>query len=116
MSGDERDADGSDPGRTDTNETGADDGMTTGAPSGDATEGEHSGGPPVSLSPTAKSSLLWAAIGGLVFLVLIQGFEIWSGERVSFLLKFAVAAVVAVVAGGATYLLRGRLPAANERA
>jgi hypothetical protein len=63
-----------------------------------------------------KASLLWAAIGGLAFLVLIQGFEIWSGQRVSFLVKFAVAAVVAVAAGATTYLLRGRLVAPNESA
>jgi len=85
--------------------------------SGDASGGdERSEGPPVSLAPATKSSLLWAAIGALAFLVLIQGFEIWSGERVSFLVKVAVAAVVAVVAGGATYLLQGRVPAANESA
>ncbi|MEF8851754.1 MAG: hypothetical protein V5A28_04935 [Haloarculaceae archaeon] len=76
------------------------------------------GDPPVSLSLSSatKSSLLWAAIGGLAFLVLVQGFELWSGQRVSVLVKFAVAAVVAAAAGATTHLLRGRLPAPNESA
>jgi hypothetical protein len=118
MSGDDRDADGTDADGTARDETGTDgEGVTTGAASDDAVdEGEHSGGPPVSLSPAGKSSLLWAAIGALGFLVLIQGFELWSGERVSFLVKFAVAAVVALVAGGATYVLQGRVSPARESA
>ncbi len=82
----------------------------------DSDRDSGAGGPPVSLSPGTKASLLWAAIGGLAFLVLIQGFEIWSGRRVSFLVKFAVAAVVAVAAGATTYSLRGRLAASNESA
>ena len=86
------------------------------APDAESDDRAERNDPPVSLSPAGKSSVLWAAIGALAFLVLIQGFELWSGERVSFLVKFAVAAVVALVAGGATYLLQGRVPPANEGA
>mgnify|MGYP006293181329 CR=1 FL=1 len=51
------------------------------------------------MDPRIKSSLLWGLIGGLSFLVLLQGYELVSTERVAWLVKFAVAA--AVVAGGA---------------
>ena len=68
------------------------------------------------LPPAAKSSLLWGVVGALCFLVLIQGYELLTDQRISFLVKFAVAVVVGVVAGGSTYAVRGRLPAENESA
>lgn|GEM_PF-206590 len=68
------------------------------------------------LPPAAKSSLLWGVVGALCFLVLIQGYELLTDQRISFLVKFAVAVLVGVVAGGSTYAVRGRLPAENESA
>jgi hypothetical protein len=68
------------------------------------------------LAPVVKASLLWGVVGGLCFLVLIQGYELVADQRVSYLVKFAVAVLVAVVAGGSTYAVQGRVPAENERA
>ncbi|MEM4781267.1 MAG: hypothetical protein QXG03_06895 [Halalkalicoccus sp.] len=51
-----------------------------------------------------KASLLWGVIGALSFLVLIQGYELLTGERLSFALKFAVAGGVGAAATGSTYL------------
>ncbi|MDL5362739.1 hypothetical protein [Halalkalicoccus sp. NIPERK01] len=56
------------------------------------------------MHPRVKASLLWGAIGALSFLVLIQGYELLSAERLSFALKFAAGGVVALVAAGSTYL------------
>ncbi|MDG5778142.1 hypothetical protein VB773_04700 [Haloarculaceae archaeon H-GB2-1] len=62
-----------------------------------------------------KRILLWGAIGGLAFLVLVQGFELVSGQRVDWLVKFGVAAVVAVGAAAVSRVTHRQLPDANER-
>ena len=107
-------------------EGGAGGGDSQGDSDGDTTterSDEHAGDPSgdpgessATLPPAAKSSLLWGVVGGLCFLVLIQGYELFTDERISFLVKFAVAVLVGVVAGGSTYAVRGRLPAENESA
>lgn len=56
------------------------------------------------MDPRVKASLLWGAIGAFSFLVLIQGYELLSEERLSFALKFAVAGGVGIIATGSTYL------------
>jgi hypothetical protein len=68
------------------------------------------------LSPVVKASLLWGVVGALCFLVLIQGYELFTDQRISFLVKFGVALLVGVVAGGSTYAVQGRIPAENESA
>ncbi|WP_299267195.1 hypothetical protein [Halorientalis sp.] len=57
-----------------------------------------------------KSSLLWGLVGGLAFLVLLQGYELVSTERVDWLVKFAVAALVVVGATGVSYVYRFGTP------
>ncbi|MFB6178163.1 MAG: hypothetical protein ABEI77_00385 [Halorientalis sp.] len=52
------------------------------------------------MDPNRKSSLLWGLVGGLGFLVLLQGYELASAHRVDWLVKVGVALVV-VVAGAA---------------
>ena len=61
-----------------------------------------------------KSGLLWGAVGALAFLVLAQGYELLAAPGISLLVKLAIAAVVWVVAGVASYLLEGWL-ARSER-
>jgi hypothetical protein len=102
-------------------ETGADEGHGEEASASDGSvagerggHGSHEQRP--MLSPVAKASLLWGVVGGLCFLVLIQGYELLADQRVSFLVKFAVAVLVGVVAGGSTYAVQGGLPAENESA
>ncbi|ADJ13704.1 hypothetical protein [Halalkalicoccus jeotgali] len=56
------------------------------------------------MDPRLKASLLWGAIGALSFLVLVQGYELLSAERLSFSLKFTVATIVGFAAAGSTYL------------
>lgn len=56
------------------------------------------------MEPRTKASLLWGVIGALSFLVLIQGYELLTGERLSFVLKFAVAGCVGAAAAGSTYV------------
>jgi hypothetical protein len=67
------------------------------------------------MNPRVKASVLWGVIGALSFLVLVQGFELLSDERFSFLLKFAVAGLVGLVATGSTYLLDPVLFGENGR-
>jgi len=58
----------------------------------------------------AKSSLLWGVIGGLAFLVLLQGYELVTGQRVTVVAKAGVALAVLIGATGITYAARDRLP------
>jgi len=62
-----------------------------------------------------RSSLLWGLVGGLAFLVLLQGYELVTTERVDWLVKFAVTVLVMLGGAGLTYLAAGRFPAPNER-
>jgi hypothetical protein len=66
------------------------------------------------MDPRLRDSLVWGAVGGLAFLVLIQGYELWAGRGVDALVKVGVAALVAVVAGGLNRALRRRLPERTE--
>jgi hypothetical protein len=62
------------------------------------------------MDPRVKSSLLWGLVGGLAFLVLLQGYELVSAERVAWLVKFAVAALVVVGASGVSYVYQFGTP------
>lgn len=62
-----------------------------------------------------KASLLWGAIGALSFLVLVQGYELLSDDRLTFTIKFAVAGLVAATAAGSTYLAEPLLAGGNGR-
>lgn len=61
------------------------------------------------MRPRAKASLLWGAVGVLAFLVLLQGYELWSGYRYSLAVKFGVAAVVGAGATATSYVAEPRL-------
>lgn len=67
------------------------------------------------MDPRLKSSLLWGVIGALSFLVLVQGYELFTDDRLAFAMKFAVAGVVALAAAGSTYLVDPRLFGRNGR-
>ncbi|WP_459193549.1 hypothetical protein [Halosimplex sp. J119] len=62
------------------------------------------------LSPRARSSLLWGVVGGLSFLVLVQGYELVGDLGVGIGIKIIVALVVAAVATLLTYAAGARLP------
>ena len=62
------------------------------------------------MDPQTKSSLLWGVVGALAFLVLLQGYELATGQRVDIPLKAGVAVVVLVGATALTYATRDRLP------
>lgn len=53
-------------------------------------------------------SVLWGVIGGLSFLVLLQGYELLEGVRVSLGVKFGVAVLITVFVSGLVGLLRQR--------
>jgi len=57
-----------------------------------------------------KSDLVWGVVGGLAFLVLLQGYELLAGVRVSPTVKVGVALAVGAAATATTYAVRGRLP------
>ncbi|MBV0902139.1 hypothetical protein [Haloarcula salina] len=61
------------------------------------------------MKPRTKSSLLWGVVGGLAFLVLVQGYELLAAEPVSVPAKVGVALVVAAGAALATYATQPRL-------
>lgn len=67
------------------------------------------------MRPRVKASLLWGAVGILAFLVLLQGYELWTGYRYSVAVKFAVA--LGVGAGGTvtSYLAEDWLSEEKER-
>ncbi|WP_277542539.1 hypothetical protein [Haloarcula laminariae] len=58
----------------------------------------------------AKNSLLWGVVGALAFLVLLQGYELVAGQRVTVAAKAGVAVAVLVGATALSYAARGRLP------
>ena len=62
------------------------------------------------MHPRTKSSLLWGVVAGLAFLVLLQGYELLSGQRVALGAKFGVAVAVLVGATALTYAAQARLP------
>jgi len=55
------------------------------------------------MDPRLKRSALWGLVGGLSFLVLLQGYELVTTERVDWLVKLGVAAAVVVGATVLTY-------------
>ncbi|MFY4811501.1 hypothetical protein [Haloarcula argentinensis] len=61
------------------------------------------------MDPRTKASLLWGVVGGLAFLVLIQGYELLAGAPVSIPAKAGVAVVVGVGATLASYRMQPRL-------
>jgi len=77
------------------------------------TDAQPSGGSPASgrLSPEARASLLWGVVGGLAFLVLVQGYELLGDASVTVPAKVGVALVVAAGATLLTYVARSRLEA-----
>ncbi len=58
------------------------------------------------MEPAVKSSLLWGLVGGLSFLVLIQGYHLVSGEFVGIWVMAGVAFAVFAVSAVGTHLLR----------
>lgn len=67
------------------------------------------------MNPRLKASVLWGATGALSFLVLVQGYELFSDVRLSFALKFAIAGLVATLAVGSTYVAEPLLANGNGR-
>jgi uncharacterized membrane protein YeiB len=63
----------------------------------------------VTVNRRQKSSLLWGVIGGLSFLVLLQGYELVAGPRVDLGVKFGVAVLVFVGATALSYWWGRRL-------
>lgn len=62
------------------------------------------------MNQETRTALLWGVIGGLGFLVLLQGYELLADRRVDWLVKFGVAVLVGIVATATTRLLQDRLP------
>ena len=67
------------------------------------------------MDPTVKSSFLWGLIGGLSFLVLIQGYHLATGEFVGVGLMAGVALAVGIVSAILTHVLRPHVARWNER-
>lgn len=66
-----------------------------------------------------RDAVVWGLVGGLSFLVLITGYELATGWRTSWLVKFGVAVLVTATATGASALVERRLRGRrreNERA
>ena len=63
------------------------------------------------MDPEVKSSLLWGMVGGLAFLVLLQGYQLFTDQFVSVELVAGVAVVVGTVTAAVAQLLRPRLRA-----
>ena len=62
------------------------------------------------MHPRTKASLLWGLVGALAFLVLVQGYELLAGQRVTVGAKAGVAVAVAAGATVLTYTAQDRLP------
>ncbi|WP_049969098.1 hypothetical protein [Haladaptatus cibarius] len=61
------------------------------------------------MHPRVKASLLWGVVGLLSFLVLLQGYELFTDYRYSIGLKVGMALLVAVGASASTYVADGLL-------
>ncbi|WP_324664810.1 hypothetical protein [Haloarcula sediminis] len=62
------------------------------------------------MHPRTRSSLLWGVVGALTFLVLLQGYELLAGQRVTVAAKAGVGLAVLVGATALSHAARGRLP------
>jgi hypothetical protein len=67
------------------------------------------------MDPRRKSSLLWGAIGGLSFLVLLQSYHLFVGEFIGVGPMAVGAVLVSVASSLVTHHLRPRLAPRNER-
>lgn len=65
------------------------------------------------MDPHTKSSLLWGLVGLLSFLVLIQGYELATGQPVDLVVKAVMAVLVGFGATALTYWSHTRLPATD---
>ncbi|WP_227352911.1 hypothetical protein [Haladaptatus salinisoli] len=61
------------------------------------------------MDPRVKSSLLWGVIGVLAFLVLLQGYELYTNYRYPLGVKVGAALVVGIGAPLLTYVADGYL-------
>jgi hypothetical protein len=58
------------------------------------------------MDPGVRASLLWGVVGGLAFLVLLQGYHLVSGEFVGLGVIVGVAALVVAVTAVAAHTIR----------
>ncbi len=63
------------------------------------------------IGPRTKSAVLWGLVGGLAFLVLVQGYALLVAPLVSITGALALAAAVGIGAGLGAYLLEPRIAA-----
>jgi hypothetical protein len=63
-----------------------------------------------------RYDLLWAIVGGLAFLVLVQGYELLADERIAVVVKLGVALGVGVASAGVTRWFARLLVARNGSA
>jgi hypothetical protein len=63
-----------------------------------------------------RYDLLWGVVGGLAFLVLVQGYELLTDERIAVVVKVSVALGVGVVSAGLTRWFARLLVARNGSA
>lgn len=66
------------------------------------------------MRPRVKAGLLWGVVGGLAFLVLIQGYALFVTLAIEIPIRVALSVAVGLVAAGATYTVEGWL-ARSER-
>jgi hypothetical protein len=58
------------------------------------------------MEPRLKASLLWGLVGGLAFLVLVQGYELLADRAIAATIKAGVAVAVAALATVVTHVVR----------
>ena len=58
------------------------------------------------MDPAVKSSLLWGLVGGLSFLVLIQGYHLLGGDFVGFRVMGGVTVTVVAVTAIVSHMIR----------
>jgi hypothetical protein len=63
-----------------------------------------------------RYDLLWAVVGGLAFLVLVQGYELLAGDRIAVVVKVGVAFCVGFASAGLTRWFARLLVARNGSA
>jgi len=56
-----------------------------------------------------RTHVLWGVVGGLSFLVLLQGYELVTGYRAPLVVKFGLAVAVAVISTALTATVAERL-------
>jgi hypothetical protein len=66
------------------------------------------------MDPVVRDSLLWGLVGGLSFLVLVQGYGLLTDQVIAATVTVGAAVAVTVLSTAVVYLTRRQLPEGDD--